>query len=439
MADPHGLPPSTASTPTPTGGGEEEREEEVPRLECLLLSVAHHWSLRETADRQVELVERHFRQDEMKNSLRKLVEVVGSDCPKVSDRKGGAGKTATRMQAEDVVNTIKKLGDLAKLPRLSVQSDDLPRILPLLGAVSIGDERGVAARLEALELVQRQDMKELRRMVEAVVRSAGQPATRPEAVVTDPLAAARPELVVTSPLTTAAAARVAPVGPAWPNLPSQEAPVGNHPSFFGSRPPVRVAGRQLLVASQDARPRERSISAKRVRTGSAGEYREQPGPRGARKQRARAKGATGTGPDLEGLSDLAGPVEWYIGNTHPSQNEETVKDTLQKYAEHHKVEDFVVEKVSPLTKDLNPRNKSWKIVVPARLKETMEKPDMFPKGWITRAFTFHSGPRRQERVGQERKEQRPRGGPNAGLLVMGHPMEQGEVAAAAATVEGQAA
>jgi hypothetical protein len=35
-------------------------------MESLLLSVAHYWSLRETLDRQVELLERHFRQEEMR-------------------------------------------------------------------------------------------------------------------------------------------------------------------------------------------------------------------------------------------------------------------------------------------------------------------------------------------------------------------------------------
>ena len=79
-----------------------------------------------------------------------------------------------------------------------------------------------------------------------------------------------------------------------------------------------------------------------------------------------------------------------------------------KYAEHHQVTEFVVEKVSPLTKEPNPKNKSWKIVVPARLKETMMRTEMFPRGWITRPFTTYSGPRRQEREGQQ-----PRGPPLA--------------------------
>ena len=404
-------------------------------MESLLLSVAHHWSLRETADRQVELVERHFRQDEMLSSMRKLAEVVGPTCPKVNPRRGGSGKTATRSQAEDLVNTLKKLGDLAKLPRLLVQSDDLPRILPLLGAVSVGDERGVAARLEALEVSHQQGMKEVRRMVEAVARSALQPATRPPGVVvTDPLAAARPEVVVTAPLTLAVSEdRAAVAAPqtrsGWPVLPVPGATVGSQASFFDTRPPARGAGRRHLVPGQQAESRERSQSAKRTRTGEDGEYRVQGRPRAARNQRTRAKGATGTGPELEGLEDLTGPVEWYIGNTHPNQTEEKISDTLSRYAEYHKVTNFVVEKVTSLTKEPNPRNKSWKVVVPARLKEVMEKPEMFPKGWINRAFTFYSGPRRQERVGQERKEQRPGSGPAQGAVGVEQPRQeqQGEV------------
>ena len=45
-------------------------------IESLVLSVVHHWHLRETAARQVELIERHFCQDEMLSALRELETVV---------------------------------------------------------------------------------------------------------------------------------------------------------------------------------------------------------------------------------------------------------------------------------------------------------------------------------------------------------------------------
>ena len=125
-------------------------ENEPKTVECLLLAVAHHWSLRETAERQTELMSRFFDQEQMKTALTKLEAVTGLE--KHKNRQNGALKPATRAQAEDVVAALKHLGDTDSLPRLTIQSDDLQRVAPLLNAVSIGDERGVAARLEALEL-----------------------------------------------------------------------------------------------------------------------------------------------------------------------------------------------------------------------------------------------------------------------------------------------
>jgi hypothetical protein len=100
---------------------------------------------------------------------------------------------------------------------------------------------------------------------------------------------------------------------------------------------------------------------------------------------------------------------------------------LTKYAEIHKVDKFVVEKVAPLTREPNPRSKAWKLLMPARLKETMEKAEMYPKGWVGRAFTFY-GPRRQER-----EMRLPSGGPAAGTPTEEQPMQglQGAAVAAA--------
>ena len=64
-------------------------------LESLLLSVAHHWSLRETVDRQVELLERHFRQDEMVSAQKELAVLLGKPEKSVPRRNPGTGR-ATR-------------------------------------------------------------------------------------------------------------------------------------------------------------------------------------------------------------------------------------------------------------------------------------------------------------------------------------------------------
>ena len=44
----------------------------------LLLSVSHFWSVRETANRQVELIKRHFCQDEMLAAWRELATLVAA-------------------------------------------------------------------------------------------------------------------------------------------------------------------------------------------------------------------------------------------------------------------------------------------------------------------------------------------------------------------------
>ena len=142
----------------------EEVEEPPPKqLESMVLAVAHHWSRRETKDRQVELIERHFRKDEMFNALLALNKLVGRKGPQ--NRQATSARTAAKAQAEDVVNAIVELGDQAKLPRFLVQSEDLHRVLPLLGALAVSDERTVAVRLEALEAAQRNNMVEMRRLV----------------------------------------------------------------------------------------------------------------------------------------------------------------------------------------------------------------------------------------------------------------------------------
>ena len=57
-----------------------------------------------------------------------------------------------------------------------------------------------------------------------------------------------------------------------------------------------------------------------------------------------------------------------------------------------------MEDVLSLTKEENPRSKSWRVQVPARLKEVMADPAMYPYGWKHRPF--HAGHRRQEAAAQ---------------------------------------
>jgi hypothetical protein len=65
-------------------------------------------------------------------------------------RQQSQGRSASRAQAKDVVELLEKLDKADRLPCFMVHSDDLPRVLPLLGLVSVGDERGVSARLKRM-------------------------------------------------------------------------------------------------------------------------------------------------------------------------------------------------------------------------------------------------------------------------------------------------
>ena len=48
---------------------------------------------------------------------------------------------------------------------------------------------------------------------------------------------------------------------------------------------------------------------------------------------------------------------------------------------------FSVVKVEPLAKHIvDPRTKCWKVVVPFKFKEMMERSEMYPPGWCHRKF-----------------------------------------------------
>ena len=62
-------------------------------MESLVMSVAHHWARRETVDRQVDLLSRHFCQDEMLAALKDLMVLVKQPPPK---QRHPSARTATK-------------------------------------------------------------------------------------------------------------------------------------------------------------------------------------------------------------------------------------------------------------------------------------------------------------------------------------------------------
>ena len=372
-------------------------EEEAPPvvLESMVLAVAHHWSRKETKDRQVELLERHFRQDEVYSAHEAMNKLVKKKKP--SKRYGGGAKTATRAQAEDLVEAMIELGNQERLPRFLVQSDDLQRVLPLLGALSVSDERSVAARLEALEASQRQNMLEVRRMVVAATTAM------PSTMVVPVVAPTVPEVKVTKPSYAGAAGVGGAAGGGAGGRPGQQF-LERLVRADRDMPVDQQALDRLTRAEQGGRVTsgrgrvERSRSGKRQRLHS-GEEEVTGGDRWEvvnhqkPKRKERPKAASGTS-NLPQFVDLAGPAEFWVGNTRSSTTKEEMEETLVTSAKALDNEDFKVEQVVCLTKDENPRTRTWKVSVPARFREVMGNPGLYPPGWSFRPFTV--GPRRKE-------------------------------------------
>ena len=368
-------------------GGEKPVEVDTgpppaPIMESLVMSVAHHWHLRETAERQVELIERNFRQDEMLGALRELETMV--KLPKaVQKRQAGAGRSASRAQAEDVVSVMRVLSDQDKLPRFLIQSDDLRRVAPLLGAVSVSDERGVAARLEALELSHRQGMEEVKRMVAAVARGTVVPTT--PATAPAPLAAALPVIEVTAPATFAAVAAEGLAG-------AQAAQGRRAQGRAGAQGQEARAqgffnrGRQEggLQVHQGKERHERSSSAGKRQRLDDGWQEQRPRRSGGRRQHSQAQVIKGSS---EEFAELASPVTFWVGKCRPEIDEDKIKEVIVKCAESCNVKDFVIENVKCLTKEPNPWSKSFKVSVPARFEEAMKNPRMYLGSWEARPFT----------------------------------------------------
>ena len=391
----------------------EEVEEPPPKqLESMVLAVAHHWSRRETKDRQVELIERHFRKDEMFNALLALNKLVGRKGPQ--NRQATSARTAAKAQAEDVVNAIVELGDQAKLPRFLVQSEDLHRVLPLLGALAVSDERTVAVRLEALEAAQRNNMVEMRRLVASTmagVPTAHQWSAQAAHLISAPGAPERsapgapersalgaplpvPSLVVTKPdyATAAGAGGQVGGGGAGRSLPPLDQQFHERPTRAELEQQERVARAERGDRVSTGRGKvERSLSRKRQRTGS-GEGDFVPVNHQRRGRKERPKVSTGTS-SLAELADLAGPAEFWIGNTRADTTKEQVLEKLMRSAEELSTT-LKVEQVVCLTKEVNPRTRSWKVSVVASSKELMANPVLYPVGWTFRPFKM--GPRRPQ-------------------------------------------
>ena len=109
-----------------------------------------------------------------------------------------------------------------------------------------------------------------------------------------------------------------------------------------------------------------------------------------RKQRKIAVGSSNVEIDEAGE---AAPIDYYVGGTTTSATETIIEAVLMKCAKGIDQQlNLKVLKVEQLgTQNPNPRTKAWKVTVPFRFKELMEKDELYPCGWSHRRFF---GPRR---------------------------------------------
>ena len=125
-------------------------EDDGTSLESLILSMLHYWSLRNEPQNVINMVEKHFTQDQMYTAHCSLKPAKAVTKCVVSKN-----RPASKAQAESLYNYMSKLNNENKLPKLTVNSEDLGRVSTMLNSLSLRDEMTVAARLESLEMTMR--------------------------------------------------------------------------------------------------------------------------------------------------------------------------------------------------------------------------------------------------------------------------------------------
>jgi hypothetical protein len=224
-----------------------------------------------------------------------------------------------------------------------------------------------------------------------------------------------PAVLVTPPLAGAAMA-------GQPGQPGVQA--GGHATGGGQRGYAEVATRAV-------RSRSNSQKRKAEEEAEGGDERQgrprsevETGQRNRRQERQRGeeegvdndgfrrqgrprvrKTASGSSQvQVEGINDYIAPVEYYIGNTSNRITDEDIKTILIRCAAAVEGgQGLVVDEVKLLTKEEDPRTKCWKVVIPYKFKDIMEKDDVYPRGWRHRKF-FGSRNTKEKRTGVDSQD-----------------------------------
>ena len=253
-------------------------------------------------------------------------------------------------------------------PRFVIHCEDLHRATSIMGGLGVREERAVSARLESLELG-------LRKVMDAVQQqgAGGRTQTSFQNV---------PKVVVSAP---EGCSNVAAPGGARKQVQGRRTSQSGPRDLSPSQKRLRTEEQQ-----QKARPREE----------------ESPWVKVVKKPRKTAMGKSSVNLEALGAAAEAGPVEIYITNTSNTTEEDDIKKVLETTAaEIDASANFKVTKAECLTKDNNPRTKCWKVTIPFKFKEFMEKEELYPAGWRYRKFFAARNMRNKPAPGGARRQE----------------------------------
>ena len=332
------------------------------------------WHLRGHRGNVIDLIVKHFTAIDLLEARKILCTAVGAPEPVV--RRDSEQRSAAAAHAVDLLDQVGELDSQGKLPVIVVPSTQLSKVP--VGTLISSDDVAVGARLESLE-------KSMKLMTDTV--TSLKTAVSTQNIGQGLFAGARNRVNSSSGLRASGEAQHH--GGGVQGQPGQYSGVYGVPKLSVSPPaPGGAAGGASWadVASQGY-PSLQGGPGMRDRLGSEAEKRKREGDdfRLPGRQRGRKTEIGKSTVTVEEEGEAA-PLEFYVGNTTPRANTDIIKAVLEKCAAQLS-KDLQVLEVRCLTNGIdNPRTKSWKVKVPYRYKELMERNELYPVGWTFRKF-----------------------------------------------------
>ena len=361
------------------GGGEPLRV-----IDSVVLGTVHMHIKRGTSVDILDLLVTSFTEEEILAAKTELIEMMSLVVP--SGHRDTAERTAASLYSKELVTLVQELDKDNRLPKVVVSSDHLVRIPLGKVGLSPSDAVPISARMNDLEDTVKKlcDSFEKFKSDSKSTTAEGSFAS----VAARQLGAVqrlRPgQAMAAGSWQGAGVPNVSVTGPPqlasnWANEMDQ-AGQGHGQGYRQGG----LGGGHLGINQH--RPRGRSGSPKRPRedgeTDGGGQYQTVP-PRKPRKVTYGKSKVTMDGAE-------AAPVEIFVGNTNPRATPDIITKVMKKCAldlpEKIELEVHEVKCLNNLDTEPNPRTKCWKISVPYKYKELMERDELYPTGWSHRKF-----------------------------------------------------